>query len=114
MLREISGLKSVGIANAVLLRVAVNDSRGNCCVKSRVRRGRSARGFKITEDFNCWGMIQRAAVNRFLGNRKCEDYAVARLRSHKVADRFRDGRLTFHRFARRSAAGKKSASQEEK
>ena len=114
MLREISGLKSVGIANAVLLRVAVNDSRGNCCVKSRVRSGRSARGFKITKNFNRRWMIQRAPVNRFLGKRKCEHYAVARLRGHKIADRLRDGRLAFNRFARRSAAGKQRASQEEK
>jgi hypothetical protein len=36
------------------------------------------------------------------------------LRGHKIADRLRDGRLAFHRFARRSAAGKQRASQEEK
>ena len=114
MLREIFGLKSVGIANAVLLRVVVNDSRGNCCVQRRIRRGRSARGFKITEDFNCRGMIQRAPVHGFLGKRKRKNYAVARLRGHKIADRLRDGRLAFHRFARRSAAGNQSASQDEK
>jgi len=114
MLREILGLKSIGIANAVLLRVIVNDSRGNCCVQRGMRRSRSACCVKITEDFNCRWMIQGAPVNCFLGKRKCKDYAVARLRGHKVADRLRDGRLAFNRFARRSAAAKQSASHEEK
>jgi hypothetical protein len=59
-------------------------------------------------------MIQRAPVHGFLGKRKCEDYAVARLRGHKVADRLRDGRLAFNRFARRSATAEQGAGREEK
>jgi len=36
------------------------------------------------------------------------------LRGHKVADRLRDGRFAFNRFARRSATAEQGAGREEK